>query len=1277
MSMDSMPCLRSAFAGLVLLSLTACSSGSSGGGAAAPATPILVNNIPTAQVVTPTGTQSANVTIDVTLTDADGDSVELVVEFSLDGVTFTTATLFGSPSLTGLVADDDGELHTFAWDTVADTVGLAVVENQVTVRVTPRDAEQGVEVSSGVFTVDNVPPPGTAPLVTTISPTFGNAGTIVTIDGFNLGTDVSAITAAIGSQALTVLSVTTDLTTSTSDGNPSTVTVSTTPEVVQGVIDLVVSGTLLSSTETFTTAPRLQAITPGGIPEDGALHTVQLFGDRLDLGASEVVLTSGGVETIVTPSSVTATEVQFDVPLVLVPVSGGSKVDVQVQHAGGRSNPIQILHSESTATPLTMPPVVSRLVVHPRVAAGLVPVDFSVFDFGTDVAALTFEYSIDGGALSPCSEASMAPLAATVATTAIGTGLPHTFVWDASTDVGTALQTEVRLFVTAIAPSVAVGGRFESAPFWTQGGGVFTFDEPFDDNAREDSAVTTADWNNALGSTFGMAGALVGLADAPTELPWGDGSDGAFAPVTDVTLVTDGVDPVFGGQDGVFRFSSFDLPAGVTLTVDGSNPLDLRVAGSVSIHGTIDVSGSPGTAANIFGAGAGGAARAGGTIGGGGGSVSSGLVLPGQSAARGGRGGETSLSLHAGALGGGGGGGGLAAAGGSGETTAAMGSGRGGVGGITRGFAAHQFLFAGAGGGGGGASVSTGTAFGGGAGGGGGAVCVTAQLDITISGTIHAHGGDGGLGMDGGCGGGGSGGLIALATPADIVFEDGVELGANGGAGGAASPTGGDGSDGRVVLTAAGPVTLPTPGGGGPTFDLTNFQPGLLAAGFSFGGFTPGSFDAGSGGSGAFAPTSDVTLNTLGIDPFGGLSGRFQFSSIDIPAGVTVTVVGPNPLELLSTGDVDIAGTIVVSGNDAPQVPFLPFGTAGAGGVAGPGGGNGGAGGSYSGMAPTGTATAASDGFAPPLVVGADGGGGAETVDVDDNISTAGGGGGGGNALLGFSGSDGVGPSGTDGATPGGAMGTDDFREPGDPDAIVRIGGAGGGGGGANADGGLFGGTGGGGGGGGGGVVHIVSATTLTLAPTAVIRADGGNGAACELDPAGKGGGGAGGGVLLQAEIVDIQAATVTALGGASLAGPGTEGGGGSVGRIRVEEGTSGGAGLSGTIDPVPALDTFDGGVRRSVASSIPIVLENEFGFPVPAARVVSATATPAASTNTTVLWGVWQQSDAGPVEFSGFTDDLASLPRAEFIQFMVYMQSAVTPAVPATLDQLQANIEQ
>lgn len=79
---------------------------------------------------------------------------------------------------------------------------------------------------------------------------------------------------------------------------------------------------------------------------------------------------------------------------------------------------------------------------------------------------------------------------------------------------------------------------------------------------------------------------------------------------------------------------------------------------------------------------------------------------------------------------------------------------------------------------------------------------------------------------------------------------------------------------------------------------------------------------------GAFAPTADIVL----------APGVHNFTTITIPAGVTVTTSGDGTLDLRASGDVTIAGTIDISGGNGGNgvaSSSCNLGTVGSGGVSG------------------------------------------------------------------------------------------------------------------------------------------------------------------------------------------------------------------------------------------------------------------------------------------------------------------------------------------------------
>lgn len=118
----------------------------------------------------------------------------------------------------------------------------------------------------------------------------------------------------------------------------------------------------------------------------------------------------------------------------------------------------------------------------------------------------------------------------------------------------------------------------------------------------------------------------------------------------------------------------------------------------------------------------------------------------------------------------------------------------------------------------------------------------------------------------------------------------------------------------------------------------------LAACGFSciLAAAPAGAQIGGNGADGAFTPRTDTTLDTTRN------GGVFQFTKIDIPAGVTVHLRGPNPARLLSQGPVVVAGTLEADGREVEPGPGgwrggltrLGFGVPGGDGQ-GPGGGKG------------------------------------------------------------------------------------------------------------------------------------------------------------------------------------------------------------------------------------------------------------------------------------------------------------------------------------------------
>lgn len=344
---------------------------------------------------------------------------------------------------------------------------------------------------------------------------------------------------------------------------------------------------------------------------------------------------------------------------------------------------------------------------------------------------------------------------------------------------------------------------------------------------------------------------------------------------------------------------------------------------------------------------------------------------------------------------------------------------------------------------------------------------------------------------------------------------------------------------------------------------LTGLVPGLAHAAFSSGS---------TGADGALNPTADVELQ---LPP----SGIFNYTSVNIPTGVTVTLrknANNTPVTILASGDVIIAGTIDVSGKSSQNVGTSLLADYTAPGVGGPGGFDGGRGGRAQ------VNTGAGAGLGP-------GGGG---------ISTNSRGGGGGGYRNGGTGTPYTNASG------GPAYGTDFL--------VPLLGGSGGAGG---VGGGTYQGS---GGGGGGGAILIAASGTVNI--TGSILARGGNVGQAVNNDGTCGGGGSGGAIRIVASNL-AGTGTLNVNGGGSCGGIQywQPGGTGSVGRYRTEQVSQGTFISSGyptlTISSVagisvPAAPTGSGDVTLPTDQPNPVtVVIATTGVPV--ANTVTVTMTP------------------------------------------------------------------
>jgi hypothetical protein len=258
-----------------------------------------------------------------------------------------------------------------------------------------------------------------------------------------------------------------------------------------------------------------------------------------------------------------------------------------------------------------------------------------------------------------------------------------------------------------------------------------------------------------------------------------------------------------GPNVDILAFSSLTIDTASTLTITGSNAVILAVYGNATLLGTIHADGAVGTSKSTTA----------GASGPGGGYKCSGSTGTSQ-------GNDDHCSGGAGA--------GASTAGGDGAGGV---GGRTAAGGTARANASRVPLYGGCPGGSSGSWACQTSG-----GGGGGAVQVSAAGTLSMSGTITAHGGNGGTstcfaggcgakGYGGGGGGAGSGGAILLEG--QTVSTSGGTLEVGGGQGGDPNTKGGGGtasggtggSGGTIASTTAGAGTGATSDGCGPYTD--------------------------------------------------------------------------------------------------------------------------------------------------------------------------------------------------------------------------------------------------------------------------------------------------------------------------------------------------------------------------------------------------------------------------------------------------------------------------
>ena len=426
-----------------------------------------------------------------------------------------------------------------------------------------------------------------------------------------------------------------------------------------------------------------------------------------------------------------------------------------------------------------------------------------------------------------------------------------------------------------------------------------------------------------------------------------------------------------------------------------------------------------------------------------------------------------------------------------------------------------------------------------------------------------------------------------------------------------------------------------------------------FAVGACFAPFGVLAFDSGSTGvDGALNPTVSTTL-TLPA------SGIFNFTSVNIPSGVTVSFqrnTTNTPVVILASGNVTIAGTLWVAagaGADVGAAGDGVTGNDGVPGVGGPGGFDGGRGGVGSSAVTSGSTSIptnkAGGGLGP--------GGGIGGFSFIGNWP----------CIAGRSELKG----GTGGGFAGGAAGITRtytcctyVQNPipggagyGSSTLLPLIGGSGGGGGGGGES------APGAGGGGGGGAVLIASSGTVSV--TGTIIANGGNGGATSLATAtwgAAGGGGSGGAIRIVATTISGNG-TITAVGGAAGSAlnnccSSDQATAGATGRIRLEAET-----FTRTAASTPA-HTFSSPAPVFIAGTPTLRIASVAGVAAPASPTGNADITLPTSTPNPVT--VVFETNGVPV---GNTVQLTVIP--------AYGDkvSAITPALTGTTESATASV--
>ncbi|MBN1960207.1 MAG: PKD domain-containing protein [Deltaproteobacteria bacterium] len=112
---------------------------------------------PVASTLNVNSDTSGNIVFSYTLSDAEGDLLKIIPEYSADGgTTWSNATAGpGGEPKTDLHSSESGVTHTFVWASHLQGIGIMTTATNVAFRITPSDGLLGKSAISNTFTVDN------------------------------------------------------------------------------------------------------------------------------------------------------------------------------------------------------------------------------------------------------------------------------------------------------------------------------------------------------------------------------------------------------------------------------------------------------------------------------------------------------------------------------------------------------------------------------------------------------------------------------------------------------------------------------------------------------------------------------------------------------------------------------------------------------------------------------------------------------------------------------------------------------------------------------------------------------------------------------------------------------------------------------------------------------------------------------------------------------------------------------------------------------------------